>query len=161
MFVADNPAASSPSSTASALAEVAGGEPPQVEDGQDLGLQRRHEHPAGSLAGDIVEQGSPVHPVLRPLLIDNPQHRWRLLPPARQCAVVDQAGGYAAGFTGSTIHNFRSYLMDTSLQLNGLPRKVTIFCMRLRCILDSREPGRRRPFARYTARIGGFEPSRA
>src|SRR6185369_11556515 len=24
----------------------------------DLGLQRRHEHPAGSLAGDLVEQGS-------------------------------------------------------------------------------------------------------
>ena len=32
------------------------------------------------------------------------------LPPARQRATVDQAGGYAAGVTGSTIHNFRSYL---------------------------------------------------
>jgi transposase InsO family protein len=30
--------------------------------------------------------------------------------PARQGAAVDQAGGYAAGVTGSTIHNFRSYL---------------------------------------------------
>jgi hypothetical protein len=29
--------------------------------------------------------------------------------PARQRAAVDQAGGYA-GVTGSTIHNFRSYL---------------------------------------------------
>jgi len=31
--------------------------------------------------------------------------------PARQGAAVDQAGGYAAGVTGSTIHNFRSYLL--------------------------------------------------
>ena len=31
-------------------------------------------------------------------------------PPARLGAAVDQAGGYAAGVTGSTIHNFRSYL---------------------------------------------------
>ena len=30
--------------------------------------------------------------------------------PARQGAAVDQAGGYAPGVTGSTIHNFRSYL---------------------------------------------------
>jgi hypothetical protein len=30
--------------------------------------------------------------------------------PARQGAAVDQAGGYAAGITGYTIHNFRSYL---------------------------------------------------
>lgn len=31
--------------------------------------------------------------------------------PARQGAAVHQAGGYAAGATGSTIHNIRSYLV--------------------------------------------------
>ena len=68
----------------------------------DLGLQRRHEHPARSLAGDLVEQGSPVHLVLRRLGADDLQHGCRLLPPARQGAAVAQAGGYAAGVTGST-----------------------------------------------------------
>src|SRR5437773_6283781 len=76
----------------------------------DLGLQRRHEHPAGSLAGDLVEQGSPVHIILRRLAADDLQHGCRLLPAAWQEAAVDQAGGYAARVTGSTIHNFRSYL---------------------------------------------------
>jgi hypothetical protein len=51
----------------------------------DLGLQRLHEHPAGSLAGNLVEQGSsPVHRVLRRLVADNLQHGHRLLPPARR-----------------------------------------------------------------------------
>jgi hypothetical protein len=76
----------------------------------DLGLQRRHEHPTRPLAGDLVEQGSPVHLVLRRLVADDLQHGWRLLPAARHEAAVDQAGGYAADVTGSTIHNFRSYL---------------------------------------------------
>ena len=43
----------------------------------DLGLQRRHEHPAGSLAGDLVEQGSPVHLVVRRLVADDLQHGCR------------------------------------------------------------------------------------
>ena len=77
----------------------------------DLSLQRRHQHPARSLAGDLVELGSPVRPVVRRLVADDLQHGCRLLPPARQGAAVDQAGGYAAGVTGSTIHNFRSYLL--------------------------------------------------
>jgi hypothetical protein len=46
------------------------------------------------------------------LVADDLQHGCRLLPPARQGAAVDQAGGYAAGVTGSTIHNFRSYLCN-------------------------------------------------
>jgi len=82
----------------------------RLQVGGDLGLQRRQEHPAGSLADDVVEQGSPVHPVLRRLVADDLQHGCRLLPPARQGAAVDQAGGYAARVAGSTIHNFRSYL---------------------------------------------------
>ena len=82
----------------------------RLQVGGDLGLQRRQEHPAGSLADDVVEQGSPVHPVLRRLVADDLQHGCRLLPAARSGATVDQAGGYAAGVTGSTIHNFRSYL---------------------------------------------------
>src|SRR5437016_3393845 len=39
----------------------------------------------------------PVRPVLRRLAADDLQHGCRLLPPARQGAAVDQAGGYAAG----------------------------------------------------------------
>ena len=77
----------------------------------DLDLQSRHEHPARPLAGDLVEQGSPVHLVLRRLVAD-PQHGWRLLPVARPGAAVDQTGGYAAGVTGSTIHNLWSYLKE-------------------------------------------------
>ena len=76
----------------------------------DLGLQRRHQHPTRPLAGDLVQQGSPVHLVLRRLVADDLQHGCRLLPPAHPAAAVDQAGEYAAGVTGSTIHNFRSYL---------------------------------------------------
>ncbi len=38
------------------------------------------------------------------------QHECRLLPPSRRGAAVDQAGRYAAGVTGSTIHNMRAYL---------------------------------------------------
>lgn len=77
----------------------------------DLGLQRRYEHPARPLAGNLVEQRSPVDLVLRRLVADDLQHGWRLLPTASDPAVVGQAGGYAAGVTGSTIHNFRSYLI--------------------------------------------------
>src|SRR5262245_10801770 len=84
----------------------------------DLRLQRGHEHPAGSLAGDLVEQGSPVHPILHRLVADDPQHGWRPLPPAPQGMAVDQAGGYAAGVTGSTIHNFRAYLVLELSTLN-------------------------------------------
>ena len=76
----------------------------------NLGLQRRHEHSARPLAGDLVEQGAPVHLVLHGLIADDLQHGCRLLRPARQGAAVAQAGRYAAGVTGSTIHNFRSYL---------------------------------------------------
>jgi len=74
----------------------------------DLGLQRRHEHPAGSLTGDLVEQRPPVSLVLRRLGADDLQHACRLPPSAHHGAAVAQAGGYAAGVTDSTIHNFRS-----------------------------------------------------
>ena len=46
-----------------------------------LGLQSRQEHPTRTLAGDLVEQGSPVRLVLRRLVADDLQHGWRLLPP--------------------------------------------------------------------------------
>jgi hypothetical protein len=39
-------------------------------------------------------------------------------------AAVDQAGGYADAVTGSTIHNFRSYLRDEVVVLLGLQRQV-------------------------------------
>ncbi len=52
----------------------------------DLGFQGGHEHPPRSLAGDLVEQGSPVHLALRRLVPDDLQHGCRLLPLARQGA---------------------------------------------------------------------------
>jgi hypothetical protein len=85
----------------------------------DLGLQRRHEHPAGPLAGDLVEQGAPVYLVLHRLGADDLQHGCGLLPAARPGPAVDQARGYAAGVTRSTIHNFRSYLLSAPSSLLG------------------------------------------
>ncbi len=79
--------------------------------GGNLGFQRRYEHPACSLVGDLVEQGAPVC-FFPHLGAEDPQHGCRLLPPAPLGAAVDQLGRYAAGVTGSTIHNFRSYLVD-------------------------------------------------
>jgi hypothetical protein len=52
-----------------------------------------------------------VYAVLRYLVADDLQHGCRFLPPALARAVVDQAGGYAASITGSTIHDFQSYLL--------------------------------------------------
>ena len=69
------------------------------------------EHPARSLPGNLVEQGSsPVHRVLRRLVADNLQHGHRLFLPARREVAAGQAGTYAGGVTGSTIYNFRSSL---------------------------------------------------
>jgi hypothetical protein len=78
----------------------------------------------------LVEDPSPLQLVLHRLASRDPQHGWRLLPAACERAAVSQAGGYAAGVTGSTIHNFRSYLIreaavgvvaafDASYQLRG------------------------------------------
>jgi hypothetical protein len=44
-------------------------------------------------------------------VLDHPQHGHPLLPAARVWAAVAKAGEYAGGLTGSTIHNFRSYLV--------------------------------------------------
>ena len=52
----------------------------------------------------------PSSPSCARLVADDLQHECRLLPAACEGAAIDQAGGYAAGVTGSTIHNFRSYL---------------------------------------------------
>jgi hypothetical protein len=43
-----------------------------------LGLPSRQQYRARSLAGDLVEQGSPVHPVLRRLVADDLKHGCRL-----------------------------------------------------------------------------------
>jgi hypothetical protein len=78
---------------------------------RDLGLQCCQQHTAGSLPRNRVEHGSPARLVLRRFVPDDLQHGCRLLPlAASDAAAVDQAGRYAAGVTGSTIHNFRSYL---------------------------------------------------
>ena len=58
-----------------------------------------------TFAGDLVDQTVLVALVVCHLVPDHPQHGRPLLPAA--CAVA-QAGGYATGVTGSTIHNFRS-----------------------------------------------------
>jgi hypothetical protein len=74
----------------------------------DLDLQSCHEHAARSLAGDLVDQRSPVYPVLRRLVADDIQHGCASFPPrapGRRSIRPD-----ASGITGSTIHNFRSYL---------------------------------------------------
>src|SRR5262249_43365261 len=76
----------------------------------DLRLQGREEHAARPLAGDPVEQRAPIDLFIPRLAPSRGQHGGRL--PAAACAgaAIAQAGGYAAGVTGSTIHNFRSYL---------------------------------------------------
>jgi len=81
----------------------------------DLGLQGHHKHPAGALASDLVEQGSPVGLVLHRLVADDVQHGCRLFLPARPGAAVAQAGRYAAGVTGSAIHNIRAYLVRVGM----------------------------------------------
>src|SRR5262249_6690369 len=80
--------------------------------GGDLGLQGRQEHAAGGLARALGEHGSPGHLLLRRLVPDDLQHGCRLLPTACDGAAVAQAGGYVGNVTGSTIHNFRSYLVE-------------------------------------------------
>ena len=82
--------------------------------------QSYHEHTARSLAGNLVEQGSPLN--LRRLVADDLQHACRLLPITRSGAAVDQARGYAGGVTGSTTQNLRSYLLPGAALRLGPPR---------------------------------------
>jgi hypothetical protein len=82
--------------------------------GGDLGLQRREEHPSCPLAGDLVEHGAATDLVILRLPPSHRQHGCCLPAAAHAGAAVAQAGRYAAGVTGSTIHNFRSYLRDPS-----------------------------------------------
>src|SRR5262249_52570184 len=56
----------------------------------DLGFQSRHEHTVRTLAGNLVEQGSPVHPFHHRLVAGDPQHRWRLFPLVRRTEAVRQ-----------------------------------------------------------------------
>src|SRR4029453_16277288 len=79
--------------------------------GGDLGLQRREEHPSCPLAGDLVEHGAATDLVILRLPPSHRQHGCCLPAAAHAGAAVAQAGRYAAGVTGSTIHNFRSYLL--------------------------------------------------
>jgi hypothetical protein len=58
----------------------------------DLGFQSPHKHPARTLAGNLVEQGSPVHPFHHRLVAGDPQHGWRLFPLVRQTEAVGQPG---------------------------------------------------------------------
>src|SRR5262245_16481531 len=118
----------------------------------DLGLQRRLEHPAGPFAGDLVEQRAPVYHVLHRLVADDLQHGCGLLSAARPGPALDQAGRYAGGVTGSTIHNFRSYLDDdvrTDLAIDRagcVEQRTSIWPLKFRA-----KPLPMRPFSYQTA----------
>src|SRR5262249_57863095 len=79
--------------------------------GGHLRLQGGEQHPPRAFAGDLVEQRAPVDLVVPRLTPSHCQHGCRLLPAGSTDATAAQAKGYAAGVTGSTIHNFGSYLI--------------------------------------------------
>jgi hypothetical protein len=79
--------------------------------GIDLGLERRSQHPAGALAGQLVQ----AHRQLAPgsLVGAYTQHVAAFLPRRRWCAGVlptGQGGRYAAFSCQGLIHRFRRYL---------------------------------------------------
>ena len=78
--------------------------------GNHLGLQGGEQHAASALAGDLIKQRAPLDLFVYRFVSDHSQHGRRLPPAACAGAAVDQAGEYAGAVTGSTIHNFRSYL---------------------------------------------------
>ena len=94
MFVADNPAASSPSKRRQRLAEVAGGEAAQVEHGQDLGHLRGAAHVRRQ---DAAREPSPLAVLVGPSVVHAGRaHRDRPGPdrdlPGAALAVADDQG---------------------------------------------------------------------